>query len=91
MMNFSDINQKEDYSDRQRNGMIIEKMVTEGSVTYLEATIDWLESNGLSEASFAKYIPMPIIDKITIEVQEYNLLRPSLLKAKDSGSLDFLM
>lgn len=90
-MNYSDIIDQEDYADKQRNGMIIEKMVAEGSVTYLEATIDWLESNGLSESSFAKYIPTPIVDKITIEVQEYNLLRPSLLKAKDSGSLDFLM
>ena len=90
MMNSSNLKEP-DFSDKQANGMEIEKMVIEGSITYLEATIDWLEGNGLPESSFAKYIPTPIIDKISVEAQEYNLLRPSLLKAKDSGSLDFLM
>ena len=81
----------EDLSDIQRNGLQIEALVKSEDYSYLEATIYWLESNSLSETSYNKYVPNVIIDKIKLEVKEYNLVRPSIISDKNTVSLDFLL
>lgn len=80
-----------DLSDKQSNGMAIEKVVKETGIGYLEATTAWLEENSLSESSFSRYIPNAIVDKIKLEAQENNYIRPSLSKTKSKGDLGFLL
>lgn len=82
---------KVDLSDKQSNGMDIEAMVRRDGEGYLIATVTWLEENSLSEATFTRYVPNAIIDKIKLEARDNNLLRPSMTKNFSKGDLSFLL
>lgn len=77
--------------DKQQNGFTIEKMVKDNGLTYLEATVQWLEENSIPEGTHTRYIPTVIIDNIKEEAIKDNLLRPSLVKKTKTNTLDFLM
>lgn len=77
--------------DRQENGFLIESMVEEFGMSYLEATTAWLEENSIPETQFAKFIPSGIIEKITSEALDENLLRPSVTRGEKTNTLDFLL
>lgn len=77
--------------DRQENGFIIEKMVEEFGMSYLEATTAFLEENSIPETQFAKFIPSGIIEKIQSEAIDKNLLRPSVVRCEKTNTLDFLL
>ena len=82
---------KEKLLDRQENGFIIEKMVEEFGMSYLEATTAFLEENSIPETQFAKFIPSGIIEKIQSEAIDENLLRPSVVRCEKTNTLDFLL
>lgn len=77
-------------TDKGANGLEIEKLAQEGG-SYLEAVIQWLEENSIDVAQYQKYVPRAIIDKLTQECLDSNMLRPSLRKAFAQTTLDFLM
>lgn len=90
-LNYEMDTSKVDLSDKQSNGMAIEAIVRKEGESYLSATVSWMEENSLSEASFTRYIPNAIIDKIKLEAKENNSLRPSMLKTYTKGDLGFLL
>lgn len=77
--------------DKQNNGFIIEALVEEHGMSYLEAATHWLEENSFPETAFNKYIPGNIIEKIMSEALDDNLLRPSFSKQQKTNTLDFLL
>ncbi|QOI66457.1 late promoter transcription accessory protein [Erwinia phage FBB1] len=77
--------------DKQRNGLIIENMVANDQMTYIEATVQWMEENSIPEGNHSRYIPLAIIDKIKNEAIKENLLRPSMAKTQQTNSLEFLL
>ncbi|UPW39416.1 late promoter transcription accessory protein [Escherichia phage vB_EcoM_ESCO47] len=77
--------------DRQENGFLIESMVNQYGMTYLEATTAFLEENSIPETQFAKFIPSGIIEKITSEAVDENMLRPSIARGEKTNTLDFLL
>lgn len=79
------------HMNKQENGFEIEKLVKEHNLTYLEATTQWLEENSIPESQFSRYVPGIIIEKISDEALEENLLRPSMSKTQKTNTLDFLL
>lgn len=77
--------------DKQQNGFVIETMVDELGMTYLEATTAFMEENSIEAPQFNKYIPSAIIEKITSEAIDDNQLRPSVAKLQKTNTLDFLL
>lgn len=77
--------------DKQQNGFIIEAMVTELDMGYLEATTAWMEENSIPETQFSKYIPSGIIEKIRSEAIDEHMLRPSVSRGEKTNTLDFLL
>ena len=77
--------------DKQNNGFIIEALVEEHGMSYLEATTAFLEENSIPETQFAKFIPSGIIEKIQSEAIDENLLRPSVVRCEKTNTLDFLL
>lgn len=77
-------------NDKTANGIEIENLVKTG-LTYLEACVQWLEENSLEINSCHKYIPRAVIDKLSKECVDSNMLRPSIAKSMTRNSLDFLM
>lgn len=75
--------------DKLNNGLIIEQYVADG-MSYLEATTTWLEENSVLPTQYNKYIPPAIIDKITKEVLDDNVFRPSIAKSYQTSTLEFL-
>lgn len=70
-------------------GEIVELMESE-HLSYLEATIQWMEERSIPESMFSKYIPPTIVEKIKLEAMEENLMRPSVVKENQQSSLDFM-
>lgn len=77
-------------NDKAANGLEIEAIVKTG-LTYLEASVQWLEENSLEVNNCNKYIPRAIIDKLSEECIEADMLRPSIVKSMTRNTLDFLM
>lgn len=77
-------------NDKTANGLEIEAMVKTG-LTYLEACVQWLEENSLEINSCQKYIPRAVIDKLSKECIDSDMLRPSIAKSMTRNNLDFLM
>lgn len=77
--------------DRQENGFIIESVVEQFGMSYLEATTAFLEENSIPETQFAKFIPTGIVEKITSEAIDENMLRPSVARGEKTNTLDFLL
>lgn len=75
--------------DKQRVAAEIDEIVAQGS-SYLEATSQWLQENSIPESQVHKYVPQPIIEKITVECIDEGLLRPSLTKVNKQPTLDFM-
>lgn len=79
------------HMNKQENGFEIESLIKKYGLTYLEATTQWLEENSIPEAQFARYIPGIIIEQISNEAVDENLLRPSMNKLQKTNTLDFLL
>lgn len=77
-------------TDKGANGLEIEQLAQQGG-SYLEAVIQWLEENSIDITQYPKYVPRAIIDKLTQECLDSDMLRPSLRKAFTKSTLDFLM
>ena len=77
--------------DKQQNGFVIEALVANKGISYLEATTEWLEENSIPESSFNRYIPQGIVEKIMSEAIDDNMLRPSISKTQKTNTLDFLL
>jgi len=65
-------------------GLHIEKIALDGRLTYLEATLQWMEENNIEYGMLNKVVPRAIIDKIKKEAVDGNMLRPSLTKTHTS-------
>lgn len=76
--------------DIQSTANEIEELIETDHLTYLEATIRWMEERSIPENMFAKYIPSTVIEKIKMEAMEENLMRPSMVKENTHSSLDFM-
>ncbi|UOX40358.1 late promoter transcriptional regulator [Aeromonas phage GomatiRiver_11] len=79
--------------DRTANGLEIENLVTAENLTYMEAVIQWMEENSLdiTPANCNKYIPKALVEKLSQECINANMLRPSAIKSMTRNTLDFLM
>lgn len=71
--------------------MEIEALVTNEGLTYLEACVQWLEENSIDINACQKFIPKAIIDKLSQECIDSDMLRPSVVRAMTRNTLDFLM
>lgn len=78
-------------ADKTANGLEIEKLVRDGKLTYLEAIIQWLEENSIEVDKYIKYVPKAIIDKVTQECIESDMIRPSMKTSLTRNTLDFFM
>ncbi|UYD57581.1 RNA polymerase-associated protein [Aeromonas phage B614] len=78
-------------SDKTSNGLEIEAIVKNENVTYMEACVQWLEENSVEINNCQKYIPRALIDKISQECIDANMLRPSVTRSMTRNTLDFLM
>ncbi|AAQ81534.1 gp33 [Aeromonas phage 31] len=78
-------------SDKTSNGLEIEALVVKEGLTYMEACIQWLEENSLEISNCQKYIPRALIDKLSQECIESDMLRPSIVRSMTRNTLDFLM
>lgn len=66
--------------NRNDNGLLIEKMVADDKVSYLEATTQFMEENSLPFNDFAKYLPQVVIDKIKMECIKDNVFRRGVVE-----------
>ncbi|QBX32650.1 late promoter transcription accessory protein [Aeromonas phage Asfd_1] len=80
-------------SDKTANGLEIEKFVSDENLTYMEAVIRWMEENSLdiTPPNCNKYIPKALVEKLSRECIDANMLRPSAIKSMTRNTLDFLM
>ncbi|AEO97166.1 late promoter transcription accessory protein [Salmonella phage vB_SenM-AKM_NP4] len=77
--------------DKQQNGFIIEALVEENGLGYLEATTMWMEENSIPETMYSKFIPSGIIEKIRSEAIDEHMLRPSVSRGEKTNTLEFLL
>ena len=78
--------------DKTHAGLAIEQiLVKDSSLSYLEATVQWMEENSIEPTQFKRYIPQAIIDKIEHEAIGASMLRPSVIKNLGTNTLDFLL
>lgn len=77
--------------NKQQIGFLIEAMVQEQGMSYLQATTAWLEENSIPEGQFARFVPSAIVDKIMNEAIDDNMLRPSMARTQKTNTLDFLL
>lgn len=78
--------------DKTHAGLAIEQILSnDTSLTYLQATIQWMEENSIEPSQYKRYIPQAIVDKIQNEALEGNMLRPSVTKMSITNTLDFLL
>lgn len=76
--------------DIQTTANEINALVDTEHLSYLEATIQWMEERSIPESMFEKYIPTAIVEHIRLEAFEERLLRPSVVKLNENSSLDFM-
>lgn len=73
-------------------GLYIENLVRSENVTYMEATLQWMDENSIEYPMLSKVVPRAIIDKISGEAIENNMLRPSVANShKTTQTLDGFM
>lgn len=73
-------------------GLYIEDLVYQEDITYMEATLQWMDENSIEYVMLSKVIPRAIIDKISNEAIVGNMLRPSIaLNHKSTQTLDGFM
>lgn len=65
-------------------GLHIEKIALDERLSYLDATLQWLEENNIDFGMLNKVVPRAIIDKIKIEAIDGNMLRPSITRSHTS-------
>lgn len=81
-----------DLLDKVENGLSIERAMSEDvNLSYLEATMQWIEENSIDPAQYAKYIPQAMVDKIKHEAIENNWLRPSMKERTITNTLEDLL
>ncbi|AHY25485.1 late promoter transcription accessory protein [Serratia phage PS2] len=81
-----------DLLDKVENGLSIERAMAEDvNLSYLEATMQWIEENSIDPAQYAKYIPQAMVDKIKHEAIENNWLRPSMKERTITNTLEDLL
>lgn len=73
-------------------GLFIENLVKSDGLTYMEATLQWLDENNIDVSLIQKVVPRAIIDKISDEAIKGNMLRPSVLRdhAPQNSLEDFM-
>jgi hypothetical protein len=64
-----------DMMTKDRFSILIEELVREGNLTYMDAICHWCEKNEVEIETVAKLISPIIKEKMTVECQEYNLLK----------------
>lgn len=52
----------------------VEKMVSKGNTTYIEAVIDVCEKHGIDPSSVAKFLPKAMKERLRLEGQDLNLI-----------------
>ncbi|QFR55915.1 late promoter transcription accessory protein [Yersinia phage JC221] len=73
-------------------GLYIENLTVSENITYMEATIQWMDENNIEYSMLNKVIPRAIIDKISNEAIDGNMLRPSVaLNHKSDSTLEDFM
>ncbi|UNA02344.1 late promoter transcription accessory protein [Cronobacter phage vB_Cdu_VP8] len=81
-----------DLLDKVENGLSIERAMAEDpNLSYLEATMQWIEENSIDPVQYAKYIPQAMVDKIKHEAIENNWLRPSMKERTITNTLEDLL
>lgn len=63
-----------DMMTKESFSLMIERMVREGNLTYMDAICHWCEKNEVEIETVAKMISPIIKEKMTVECQELNLL-----------------
>jgi len=63
-----------DMMTKERFSLMIEQMVREGNLTYMDAICHWCENNQVEIETVAKMISPIIKEKMMVECQELNLL-----------------
>jgi hypothetical protein len=73
-------------------GLYIENLSVAENITYMEATLQWMDENNIEYSMLNKVIPRAIIDKISNEAIDNNMLRPSVAaNHKSTQTLDNFM
>lgn len=54
-------------TNKTANGLVIERLVSEEGLSYLEATTQFIEENSIDYVNYMKYIPMTVVEKIKQE------------------------
>lgn len=80
--------QTETYDMQTTGEEILQTMQTE-CIGYLQAVTLWLEERNIPFSQFARYIPESIIECISREVAEENMLKPSHAALVSHSTLDF--
>jgi len=63
-----------DMMTKDRFSILIEQLVREGNLTYMDAICHWCEQNEVEIETAAKLISPIIKEKMTVECQDLNLL-----------------
>jgi len=59
-------------------GLFIENLVSSEGLTYMEATIQWMDENNIDYSMLKQAVPRAIIDKISDDAIKNDMLRPSV-------------
>lgn len=82
--------QTDQHYDKQTAGEEILRLVKDECYGYLQAATHWMEERSLPMNQFARYIPETIIELITQEATNENMLKPSHAAEVCRSTLDFL-
>lgn len=73
-------------------GLYIENLVKSDGLTYMQATVQWMDENSIDYSLLNRTVPRAVIDKIRDEALTQNMLRPSLTQQhKATQSLEDFM
>ena len=76
--------------DKQTTGEEILQLMKSECIGYLQATTQWMEERSLPMNHFYRYIPETIVELISREAAEENMLKPSHAASVCHSTLDFL-
>lgn len=65
-------------------GLFIENLVSSEGLTYMEATIQWMDENNIDYSMLKQAVPRAIIDKISDDAIKNDMLRPSVAAGYNS-------
>lgn len=65
----------------------IETKVKSENRSYMEAILEFMDDYEVSFSNVTKIVPMPVIEKLKVEILQSGVLRPSLTKELTSNSL----